>query len=103
MPKEQRPLPRRVLVLLQKIFPLADFLEINSDQIVRHVAGCEFCAAEQNFLSAFNHTTEEYKFAEMPAQLRRLAEAMFVERLKDSSKGSKYGKESSFGRTGFRV
>ena len=74
-----------------------------SEQIVPHVAGCEFWAAEQDFLSAFSHTTEEYKFAELPAHLRRLAEAMFVERLKYSSKGSKYGKESSFGRTGFRV
>ena len=50
-----------------------------SDQIDRHIAGCEFCAAEQSFLSAYTLTTaEEYEFAEMPAHLRRLAEALLV-------------------------
>jgi len=73
------------------------------DQIARHIAGCEFCAAEQSFLSAYNPTNEEYEPAEMPAQLRRLAEALLVGRLKDSHKRSKYGKVSSLTRTGFRV
>lgn len=74
-----------------------------SDQIVRHVAGCEFCTAEQSFLSAFSQTTEEYELAEMPAHLRRLTEALLVEKLKNSFEVSKYGKESSHSRTGFRV
>jgi len=47
-----------------------------SDQIARHIAGCEFCAAEQSFLSAYRLTAEEYQLAEMPAHLRRLAEAL---------------------------
>ncbi len=50
-----------------------------SDQITRHIAGCEFCAAEQIFLSAFSPTTEEYEPAEMPVHLRRLAEALLME------------------------
>ena len=49
-----------------------------SDQIARHIAGCEFCAAEQSFLSAHSLAIEEYKLAEMPAHLRRLAEALLV-------------------------
>ena len=74
-----------------------------SDQIARHIAGCEFCAAEQSFLSAYSLTAEEYELAEMPAHLRRLAEALLVGKLKDSYKGSKYGKGPSLTRTGFRI
>ncbi len=74
-----------------------------SDQIARHIAGCEFCAAEQSFLSAYIQTTEEYEPAEMPAHLRRLAEALLIGKLKDSHRESKYEKESSLARTGFRV
>jgi hypothetical protein len=62
----------------------------NSDQIARHVAGCEFCAAEQSFLSVYIPTTEEYKIVAMPAHLRRLAEALLIGKLKDQSRGSKY-------------
>jgi hypothetical protein len=47
-----------------------------SEQIARHIAGCEFCAAEQSFLSAYNLTAEEPELVEMPAHLRRLAEAL---------------------------
>jgi hypothetical protein len=74
-----------------------------SDQIARHIAGCDFCAAEQSLLSAYSQTTGEYESAEMPAHLRRLAEALLMGRLKDFYQGSKYGKGSSFTRTGFRV
>ena len=74
-----------------------------SDQIARHIAGCEFCAAEQSFLSAYSQTAEEYEPAEMPSHLRRLAEALLLGKLKDSHKGSKYGKGSSLMRTGFRI
>ncbi|MCM3871170.1 MAG: hypothetical protein ND895_10830 [Pyrinomonadaceae bacterium] len=55
-----------------------------SDQIARHIAGCEFCAAEQSFLSAFSLTAEEDEFAEMPVHLRRLAEALLVGKQEDS-------------------
>jgi hypothetical protein len=71
--------------------------------IARHIAGCEFCAAEQSFLSAYSQTAEEYEPAEMPAHLRRLAEALLLGKLKDSHKGSKYGKGSTLTRTGFRI
>jgi hypothetical protein len=49
-----------------------------SDQIALHIAGCEFCAAEQGFLSAYSQTVEDYELAEMPAHLRLLAEALLV-------------------------
>ena len=74
-----------------------------SDQIARHIAGCEFCAAEQSFLSAYRLTAEEYELAEMPAHLRRLAEALLVGKMKDSFTGLKYGKGPSPARTGFRI
>lgn len=74
-----------------------------SDQIARHIAGCEFCAAEQSFLSAYSLTAEEYELAEMPVHLRRLAEALLVGKLKGSYKGSRYGRGHSLTRTGFRV
>ncbi len=73
-----------------------------SDQIARHPFGCEFCSAEQSFLSAYSQTTEEYEPAEAPAHHRRLAEALPIGKLKESYKGSKYGKRSSFARTGLR-
>ena len=47
-----------------------------SDQIASHVADCEFCAAEQSFLSAYSLSAEEYELADMPAHLRRLAEGL---------------------------
>lgn len=74
-----------------------------SDQIARHIAGCEFCAAERSFLSAYSPTTEEHEAADMPANLRRLAEALLMGRLKDRYKGSKYSKGSFLTRTGFRI
>ena len=54
-----------------------------SDQIARHLAGCDFCAAEQSLLSAYSQSTEEYEPAEMPVHLRRLAEALLVGRDSD--------------------
>ena len=74
-----------------------------SDQIARHIAGCEFCAAEQSFLSAYIQTTEEYKPAEMPAHLRWLAEALLIGKLKDFHQGRNTKKGSSLTRTGFRI
>ena len=74
-----------------------------SAQIARHVAGCEFCTAEQSFLSFYSQAIGEYVPAQMPANLRRLAEALLIGKLKDSTKRSKYRYESALGRTGFRV
>src|SRR6266576_6653116 len=39
-----------------------------------HLASCDFCSAELQLLSRHRCEAEEYSFAEMPAQLRRLAE-----------------------------
>jgi hypothetical protein len=69
-----------------------------SNKIARHIAGCEFCAAE--LLSAYSQTTEEYESTEMSAHLRRLSEALIIGNLKDSYKGLKYGKGSSLTRSG---
>lgn len=71
--------------------------------IASQIAGCEFCAAEQSFLSAFVQNSEEYKPAEMPTHLRRLAEALLIGKLKNPLKGSKYEKGSSLTRTGIRI
>ncbi|CAN5856047.1 hypothetical protein BH18ACI4_BH18ACI4_06580 [soil metagenome] len=62
-----------------------------SDRITRHIDGCDFCAAEQCFLSAYLQTLEEYEPAEMPAHRRRLAEALLFGKLKGSCKGKVYG------------
>jgi hypothetical protein len=39
-----------------------------------HLASCDFCSAELQLLTQYCNDVEEYSFAEMPAQLRRLAE-----------------------------
>ncbi len=44
--------------------------------IETHLASCEFCYAELQLLSRHCNDAEEYAFAEMPAQLRRLAEGL---------------------------
>jgi anti-sigma factor RsiW len=41
-----------------------------------HLASCDFCSAELQLLSRHRCDAEEYSFAEMPAQLRRLAETL---------------------------
>jgi len=43
-------------------------------QIEIHLAGCDFCNAELQLLTCHRNQSEEYALAEMPAQLRRLAE-----------------------------
>ncbi len=80
-----------------------------SDQIARHIAGCDFCAAEQSFLSAYIQPSEEYKPAEMPAHLRHLAEALLIGKLGKGKlgKAERFLQGSDIGapltRTGFRV
>lgn len=39
-----------------------------------HLVSCDFCSAELQLLTQYRNDVEEYSFAEMPAQLRRLAE-----------------------------
>jgi len=44
--------------------------------IESHLAYCDFCGAELELLSRHLFEAEEYSFAEMPTQLRRLAETL---------------------------
>ena len=44
--------------------------------IESHVGSCDFCSAELQLLACYRCDAEEYSFAEMPIQLRRLAEAL---------------------------
>ena len=46
----------------------------NSAYIETHLAFCDFCSAELQLLSRHRSETEKYSLAEMPTQLRRLAE-----------------------------
>ena len=46
--------------------------------IESHLAGCDFCSAEIQLLTRYRSETEEYSFAEMPAQLQRLAEDLLT-------------------------
>jgi hypothetical protein len=47
-----------------------------SVNIERHLRSCDFCNAELQLLTLHRHDPEEYTLAEMPAQLRRLAESL---------------------------
>ena len=46
----------------------------NMARIETHLACCDFCSAELQLLTCYRSETERYSFAEMPTQLRRLAE-----------------------------
>ncbi len=47
--------------------------------IESHLASCDFCSAELQLLRRFRcEAAEEYSFAEMPTQLRRLAEDLLT-------------------------
>ena len=59
-----------------------------AEKIALHLTGCEFCAAEQSLLFAYPQTTEDCELAEMPSHLRRLAEAVLRETVKQSYKRS---------------
>jgi hypothetical protein len=41
-----------------------------------HLDSCDFCSAELQLLTHHRNETEEYAFAEMPTQLRRLAQSI---------------------------
>jgi|SRR5882762_10162616 len=49
---------------------------VHSLRIERHLACCDFCNAELQLLTRHQNTQEEYSFAEMPLQLRGLAERL---------------------------
>lgn len=53
--------------------------------IETHLAGCDFCSAELQLLTRHRNQSEEYALAEMPAQLRRLAEDLLRRRRSPAS------------------
>ncbi len=52
------------------------FASAHSVRIEAHLAYCDFCNAELQLLTRHQDTQDEYSFAEMPAQLRSLAERL---------------------------
>lgn len=46
--------------------------------IRKHLIDCDFCSAEFELLKRHQLETEESRLGEMPTQLRRLAETLFV-------------------------
>jgi hypothetical protein len=44
--------------------------------IKSHVGSCDFCSAELQLLARYRSEADDCSFAEMPIQLRRLAEAL---------------------------
>jgi hypothetical protein len=48
----------------------------HSLRIEAHLADCDFCNAELQLLNRYQNTQDEYSFAEMPLQLRGLAERL---------------------------
>jgi hypothetical protein len=56
-----------------------DQLRLDSAQSLRveaHLVDCDFCNAELQLLNRYQNTQDEYSFAEMPSQLRGLAERL---------------------------
>jgi len=56
-----------------------DQFRLGSAQSLRieaHLTSCDFCNAELQLLTRYQNTQDEYSFAEMPSQLRRLAERL---------------------------
>jgi hypothetical protein len=45
-----------------------------------HLEQCDFCSAELQLLSRHRNVDENYRLAEIPAQLRRLAEDLLCRR-----------------------
>ena len=56
-----------------------DQVRLGSAQSLRiegHLASCDFCNAELQLLTRHQDTQDEYSSAEMPSQLRKLAERL---------------------------
>jgi hypothetical protein len=54
----------------------AGLASAHSLRIEAHLADCDFCNAELQLLNRYQNTQDEYSFAEMPLQLRGLAERL---------------------------
>ena len=57
----------------RQALPIADRVVIR-----KHLPDCDFCSAELELLKRHNHEIEESRSVEMPSQVRRLAESLFV-------------------------
>jgi len=54
----------------------AHLVSAHSLHIEAHLADCDFCNAELQLLNRHRNAQDEYSFAEMPLQLRGLAERL---------------------------
>jgi hypothetical protein len=55
-------------------FDQACLASSHAQRIEAHLENCDFCNAELQLLNRYQNTHDEYSFAEMPLQLRGLAE-----------------------------
>src|ERR1051325_1743873 len=54
--------------------------EKDGNKIESHLSQCDFCCAELQLLSLYRNVEENYRLAEIPVQLRRLAEDLLFRR-----------------------
>lgn len=59
--------------------------ERDARQVQRHLAGCEFCAAEIEFYAHYPQSDETISEVEIPLPLYELAEALLSNKHKDFS------------------
>jgi hypothetical protein len=59
----------------EHVVSIADRISIR-----KHLIDCDFCSAELELLKCHNLHNEESRVVEMPSQLRRLAESLFVKK-----------------------
>lgn len=57
-------------------YRVGDLSQEQSTWIARHLCVCEFCGAELQLLNEYRPVEEEYPVADMPLNLRHLAEAL---------------------------
>jgi hypothetical protein len=60
-----------------------DLTRLRSNEITKHMATCEFCAAEAEFYSHYPQAEGTVEPAEIPAPLYELAEALLKNRYSD--------------------
>lgn len=71
-----------------------DLTRQRSSEIGRHMAACEFCAAEVEFYSHYPQAEGSVEPTEIPAPLFELAEALLKNRHSDSNSLNSLLKES---------
>lgn len=65
-------------------FQVGDMSVSDGSGIRRHLAVCEFCAAEVEFYTNYPQAEERVELAQMPQPLFELAEALFNKKRDDS-------------------